>query len=49
VPTGLVLAWSYLAFRHRSLGLALLAPAAVHFLLNLLALSFALRFLEAGA
>jgi membrane protease YdiL (CAAX protease family) len=49
VPTGLVLAWSYLAFRHRSLGLALLAPAAVHFLLNLHALSFALRVLEAGA
>lgn len=42
VPTGLVLAWSYLAFRHAGLGRALAAPAAVHFLLNLLAVAAAL-------
>lgn len=41
VPTGLVLAWCFLAWRHGSLRKALLLPTAVHFLLNLLALGAA--------
>lgn len=50
IPTGLVLAWSYLAWRHRTLGGALLATAAVHFLLNLLGVAAALASLmDAGA
>jgi len=50
VPTGLVLAWSYLVWRHRTLGGALLATAAVHFLLNLLGVAAALASLvDAGA
>lgn len=41
VPTGLVLSWCYLAWRHRGLGRAILAPALVHFVLNALALAAA--------
>lgn len=42
VPTGLVLAWCFLAWRHRSLGRALLVTMGVHFVLNLLAFGAAL-------
>ncbi len=48
VPTGLVLAWCFLAWRHRGLSRALLMTMAVHFTLNLLALGAALASRSGG-
>lgn len=48
IPTGLVLAWCYLAWRPAGVGKALLVTTGVHFFLNLLAIGAAAISLGGG-